>query len=98
MLALAEDPRFAEVLGCATGFQSEELKAAIKKSRVIYNHGDEYENGFEMSERRGGRAWRSPRRSLWRARVGVCARGRVAGRSHRACGVRAVLCPTGVAL
>jgi hypothetical protein len=47
---MAEDPRFAEVLGCATGFQEDDLKSAIRKSRVLYNRGQEYEQGFEMSE------------------------------------------------
>ncbi|KIY96991.1 Chaperone protein clpB 1 [Monoraphidium neglectum] len=83
VLALAEDPRFGEVLGCTTGFQhhsggprgraptaaavaaprraaaglaglvparrEEDLKVAIKKSRVIYNRGQEYDQPFEMS-------------------------------------------------
>lgn len=29
--------------------QEEELKAAIKKSRVLYNRGEEYDTAFEMS-------------------------------------------------
>ncbi|GLC51737.1 hypothetical protein PLESTB_000542600 [Pleodorina starrii] len=40
ILALAENPRFGEILSCAEGLSEDDLKKAIKKSRVMYNHTD----------------------------------------------------------
>ncbi|KAG2439046.1 hypothetical protein HYH02_006574 [Chlamydomonas schloesseri] len=47
VLALAENPRFGEILSCAEGLSEDELRKAVKKSRVMYNHG---EAGMEISE------------------------------------------------
>ncbi|KAL6756139.1 P-loop containing nucleoside triphosphate hydrolase protein [Haematococcus lacustris] len=40
VLALADNPRFAEILQCSEGLSEEAMKAAIKKSRLIYNRGE----------------------------------------------------------
>ncbi|KAG2432113.1 hypothetical protein HXX76_009040 [Chlamydomonas incerta] len=47
VLALAENPRFGEILSCAEGLTEDDLRKAVKKSRVMYNHG---EAGMEISE------------------------------------------------
>ncbi|GIL82455.1 hypothetical protein Vretifemale_11438, partial [Volvox reticuliferus] len=40
VLALAENPRFGEILSCAEGLTEEDLRKAVKKSRVMFNHSD----------------------------------------------------------
>ncbi|WIA41731.1 hypothetical protein OEZ86_009074 [Tetradesmus obliquus] len=39
VLAMAEDPRFGEILSVAEGLDSENIKKAIRKSRVVFNRG-----------------------------------------------------------
>ena len=39
VLALAENQRFTEILQCAEGLSEDQMKAAIKKSRMIFNRG-----------------------------------------------------------
>jgi len=39
VLALAENPRFQEILSCAEGLSEDQIKAAIRKSRIMYNRG-----------------------------------------------------------
>ncbi|KAF8056728.1 clpB2 [Scenedesmus sp. PABB004] len=39
VLAMAEDPRFGEIMSVAEGLDSEQIKKAIRKSRVVYNRG-----------------------------------------------------------
>lgn len=40
VLALAQNPRFSEVLSCAEGLTEDDLKRAIRKSRMQYGHAD----------------------------------------------------------
>ncbi|GFR45070.1 hypothetical protein Agub_g6444, partial [Astrephomene gubernaculifera] len=47
VLALAENPRFGEILSCAEGLTEEDLRKAVKKSRVMYNH---TEGALEIAE------------------------------------------------
>jgi hypothetical protein len=39
VLAMAEDPRFGEILSVAEGLDAENIKKAIRKSRVVFNRG-----------------------------------------------------------
>eukprot|EP00878_Enallax_costatus_P035582 GHUV01039758.1.p1 GENE.GHUV01039758.1~~GHUV01039758.1.p1 ORF type:complete len:239 (+),score=69.21 GHUV01039758.1:187-903(+) len=39
VLAMAEDPRFGEILSVAEGLDSDNIKKAIRKSRVVFNRG-----------------------------------------------------------
>eukprot|EP00798_Chlamydomonas_sp_ICE-L_P001903 gene1903-33317_t len=40
VLALAQNPRFKEILSCTDGLSEEEIKQGIKKSRIMYNRGE----------------------------------------------------------
>lgn len=48
VLALADNPRFAEILQCAEGLSQEQFKAAIRKSRILFNRGEPGEVGHRM--------------------------------------------------
>eukprot|EP00879_Flechtneria_rotunda_P016154 GHRR01016898.1.p1 GENE.GHRR01016898.1~~GHRR01016898.1.p1 ORF type:complete len:166 (+),score=42.53 GHRR01016898.1:124-621(+) len=49
VLAMAEDPRFAEILQCAEGLDSDNIKKAIRKSRVVFGRGGADEQPADTS-------------------------------------------------